>query len=386
MRIASGLLLTLFLTHCSAVEQRTDLRAEYYKARALLVSRKDDAPGLGVALDRSWSALADWTAGYLDAHPDVTAEQLAKAVVALDPPRRCADNDAHCFNEYPLSATAVRFECPPETSFVVAANYPKSGTFFVVARANDGHFYAMWNIKDVARRHYAARDEIGYWAWTGSGWGDGPATGRVGPLPRAASGKPRFYIDAVAAAEAGGTFRSQFSVWEWSGAEARPLFIESYHVSFDTEPVTVKGGDVSIPMKGSYKSAFTCGMCPEPRVLRSLRVTGDGVHDLGAVDDQPALRCVDDLWDRLIHGQDAGGGAAPEVVAALRPVVEKVKRSAGADLDYSLGLLEDTKVTDEKGHRFIVVSSDALDCRQLRFEIGSRTCLESLHVLDTCGD
>jgi len=374
MRISSFLALALLSAYCGAAERPVDRRAAYAAASEALASHKEGEPGLSVALDRVWSAVAEWTSGYLDEHPAATAEPLASAVAELDP--------AH------LSVTAVRLTGLPAT-FAVAANYPKSGTFFVIARAKDGHFRPMWNIKDLARRRYASRDEIGYWAWNGNSWGDGPATGRVGPLPPSASGQARFYVDAVAAAEAGGTFRKQFSVWEWGGAVARPLFIESYQASFDTDPVTVGAGAVRIPMKGSYKSFSTCGACPEPRMLRTLRVAGDGVHDLGTVDAQPELRCVDDLWDRLIHSQDGGNLATPQVVAALRPVVEEIKRGAGTRLDVSLGMLEDSTIKEENGHRDLLVSADALDCKQLRFEIRASPrdrCLRAVRVIDTCRD
>jgi len=359
MRIASFLALALLLTRCGAVEPR----AEYDEARASLVSRKDGAPGLSVGLDRVWSAVTRWTAGYLEEHPDVTAEQLAKAVVGLDPPR--------------LSATAVRLSGPPSTTFAVAANDPKSGTVFVVARSTDGHFRAIWNIRDVALRHYASHDEIGYWALTKSGWGDGPATGRVGPLPQSASGHARFYVDAVAAVDAGGTFRKQFGVWEWNGAEAQPLFLESYQVSFDTGPVTVKDGDVSIPTKGSYRSFSTCGACPEPHVLWRLRVASDGVHRLDVLDGEPEMRCVDELWDHLIHGQRADGLASPEVADALRRLVQEVDPADG----HSLGMIEESKITDENGHRFLLVRAGNLEGKQLRFEVGTGgPCLRSLDI------
>jgi hypothetical protein len=356
MRTSALALLALLMTSCGAVEH-VDRGAEYAAARQALVSCKDGAPGLGVDLDRAWSAVTKWTAGYLDEHPDATAEQLAKAVVELDPPR--------------LRATAVRLSGAPAITFAVAANYPKSGVFFVVARTNDGRFHAVWNIKDIARRHYASRDEIGYWALTKSGWGDGPATGSIGPIPPSASHHARFFVDAVAAADAGGTFHKQFGVWEWNGAEAVPLFLESYQVSFDTGPVTVKDGDVSIPTKGSYKSFSTCGACPEPHVLWRLRVAPDGVHNLGAIDAEPEMRCVDELWDRVIHDQPVNGVAAAEVVDALRPIIREASPP---------GMVEESKITEEKGRRFLTVRADNVD-RPLRFEVGSGSpCLRSVTV------
>lgn len=390
--VLSLLAIGLLVTCSGAPANRDGLRAAYDNARQTLVthySGNSETPGRGVALDRAWSAVANWTAGFLGEHPDVTAEQLARAVVGLDPPRRCANNDRECLSEYHIGATAVRLNGPPATAFAVAATYPKSGTFFVVARGQDGHFRAMWNIKDLALRHYQSRDEIGYWAWTGSGWGDGPPLGSVGSLPPSASGQARFYVGAVAAFDAGGTFRRQFSVWEWNGAEARPLYIKSYEVSFETEPMTIKGGDISIPAKGEYKSFSSCGGCPEPRVFRRLRVGSDGLHDLGMSDGEPEMRCIDELWDRLIHGQPPGDLAAPEVVAALRPIVEDVKRAAGPDLDFSLGMIEFPKVSKEDGHRYLLIESEDLDCRQLRFEVGSGaggTCLRKLRVLNPCAN
>ncbi|MEA2236256.1 MAG: hypothetical protein QOC81_980 [Thermoanaerobaculia bacterium] len=366
--------------------ERETIRANYYRARSALVALDDatnGTPVLGAALDRVLSAVANWTASFLDEHPNASAAQVAKAVERLDPERPCAKTDDRCADDYHLTSTAVRLNGLPATTFAVAANYPRGGTFFIVAHADDGHFQVAWNIKDLARRHYQSRDEIGYWAWTERGWGDGPLRGTIGALPRAASGHARFYVDAVAAAAAGGTYMSQFSVWEWSGSEARPLFIESYQVSFDTAPVTIKDGIISIPTKGTYKSWMTCGSCPEPHVLRRLRVSADGVHDLGRIDAEPEVRCVDELWDRLIHGRPAEGLATPAVNAALAPIVQEIKRDAGLDLDNSLGMLEESKLSQEHGRRFLQIDADNLGGRILRFEIGSPgdVCLRTLQIL-----
>jgi hypothetical protein len=168
--VLAPLAASLLATRSGVVSSVDTLRAEYYRTRAPLVTQYPDfarasgTPGFGLALDRAWVAVANWAAAFLDEHPDATAEQLAKAVDGLDPVRRFAKTDKRSFSDYQLSASAVRLTGPAETTFAVAANYTWSGTFFVIARANNGHFRAVWNIKDIAHRHYLSRDEIGYWA------------------------------------------------------------------------------------------------------------------------------------------------------------------------------------------------------------------------------
>jgi hypothetical protein len=39
----------------------------------------------------------------------------------------------------------------------------KTGTFMVVARGRGGQLHALWNVKDLAEKLYAQRDEIGRW-------------------------------------------------------------------------------------------------------------------------------------------------------------------------------------------------------------------------------
>lgn len=380
--------LALLQARSGTTSERDTLRAEYYRARTSLVALDPgakDSPGFGIALEHVWTAVANWTARFLNEHPGASAAQVAQDVERLDPEPPCVRTDERCDEGYHLTATAVRLNAPGPAAFAVAANYPDGGTFFVIVRGNDGHFRAAWNVKELARRHYQSRDEIGYWAWTGRGWGDGPLRGTVGSLPSSASGRARFFIDAAAAAAAGGTYRNQFSIWEWSGSEARPLFIEAYQVSLDTGPVMIKDGLVSIPTKGTYKSFLTCGACPEPHVLRRLRLASDGVRDLGRSDAEPEVRCVDELWDRLIHGRPARGLATTEVLAALAPIVEEVKRDAGTDLDHSLGMLEESALSNEQGRRFLVIGADRLNGRRLRFEIGAPraggACLRTLRIL-----
>jgi hypothetical protein len=69
----------------------------------------------------------------------------ARAVVGLDPPRRCANNDGSVSTVPPRrdGCTVERSAC---NGILVAATYPKVD-ILRRRRRQDGHFRAMWNIK-----------------------------------------------------------------------------------------------------------------------------------------------------------------------------------------------------------------------------------------------
>src|SRR5262249_27312945 len=155
------------------------------------------------------------------------------------------------------------------------------------------------------RAHYAKRDEIGKWVWIDYGYGDGPLSGTVAIARPNRNGNPRFYVPATTAADWGGTYSQQISVWEWNGHEAVPLLIKSYIVSFDTDADVKTPELLSIHTKGQFKSFFSCGGCPEPEMIWKIAIDPDAVHDLGTTDVVPALRRFDDLADCLMHDRDA---------------------------------------------------------------------------------
>jgi hypothetical protein len=67
------------------------------------------------------------------------------------------------YSESSVAGSAVRIA---PSVYVVEASYGvdfRTGTFMVVARNQLGHFEALWNIKDLAEKHYAQQDEIGRW-------------------------------------------------------------------------------------------------------------------------------------------------------------------------------------------------------------------------------
>jgi hypothetical protein len=363
-----------------------ELERQYAEARHELEtkyadwSRAGGSRGFPKALERAFRITGEWAAEVLNEHPQLSAAQFTDALQQLDPPRPCESQD--CAEEYHLTAEAVPLG---GDAFAVSASYPRSGTFFVIARGKDGAFRLAWHVKDVARRHLALRDEIGRWAWIEFGWGDGPLAGTVHSLPPGRSGKPRFYVDATASAMAGGTFGSQIGIWEWNGREAQPLFLQSYLVSVDTGPMHLEGDTLVIPTKGSYRSFFTCGMCKEPEVTLRIGVAPDGVRVLGKDHAVPELDAIDELWDRVIRRANADDLAAPPVIATLRDLAKELAAAQSeSDRPYSLGMLGDWNVTPSNGKRVVLFSTDALDCRTLTFTLDDRLYVSSVEIRSSC--
>lgn len=309
------------------------------------------SPDFAKSLNRIWPIVGEWSASYLRTHPAATAKDLAAAVKQLNG-AKCAKNDEPCLS-YELAADAVPLG---HDTFAVLASYPQSATFFVVAKSG-----VLWNIKDVAVQHYAKRDEIGYWVWIEFPFGDGPMIGRIGPLPPTRSGHARFYVNGEGAALAGGTYRKQISVWEWDGHTAVPEVIKSYWVSVQTDANELTNGEFRIPMKGQYKTFYSCGQCPEPRVTWTLRVTPDGVRDLGRKHAVPELQRLDELFARFLHRRSTSDLASPRVAAALH------KYLSDAEGD-SLGMLGSWGLEANT----LEFAADHLDCGRLRFTVETR--------------
>ena len=186
----------------------------------------------------------------------------------------------------------------------------------------------------------------------------------LGSLAPTRGGHARFYVDGHTGTMGGGTFRKQISIWEWDGRIATPQFIRSYFISFDTGRNEFADGMLRIPIKGDYKSFFSCGGCPEPEIVWTLQVTPDGVRDLGKKHVVPELQQADELFDRLLHGRSTRDLASPRVAAKLRKLVDY-----GPDPGlHQLGMLMEWHVTAD-GLELLV---DDVDCGPLRFRIEKR--------------
>src|SRR5262249_18164444 len=186
-----------------------------------------EEPSYTAALQRLWALLGRWVALDLDSHPTASAGEIKAELEALEPAKNW------------LGVTAVRLGGRDNAVVVSVAAGFAGGTFFVVAPRGDRGWTTAWSIVPLAAKNFAARNELGHWAYPVPGYHDGPLGGDVLALPATDSGRPRFLIEAMAHAQMGLEVPGQLSVWEWTGDEARLEFIGDYNASAETHAVTV---------------------------------------------------------------------------------------------------------------------------------------------------
>lgn len=316
------------------------------------------------ALARLWTLVERWTVEFLAAHPEADGRAIAADLAKLAAKIEFFD------------PTAVRLESAPGTAAAVSVEAGWSGgTFFVASSAQTDRSAAAWSIRPLAEKNFPLGNELGAWAFTVPGYHDGPLGGGVLALPAARSGRPRFLIDAYTHPAMGQERPGQISVWAWTGSQAELVFIKDYQLTYEIHKVERQGDLVRIATKEEPKVFFTCGSCDEPRGSWTLRVTPDGVLDLGHAWEDPLLQAADELLARVARHEDASALAAPEVIAKLKDLVrrrqgerEEERHAHGrqqeseADDPYA-GLLSDLQScrvkTTSGGHRiFDLATSD----------------------------
>lgn len=311
-------------------------------------------------LARSWSLVERWTTGFLEAHPRATG-----AEVAADLARLAAKQKA-----FIPSAVRLAGNAGDASAVVVSIEGEPAGTFFVVARNGAGRFAVAWSIRPVAEKNAAAGNELGAWAWTMPAGHGGPLGGRVSPLPPARSGRARFLIQAIAHAGFGLDVPQQIGIWEWTGNEALPEFLAGYPTTDYRLDLALAGDLLRIPTKEETQIFYSCGSCDDPEGTWTLRVTPDGVTDLGHTFREPLLKSADDLVDRLARGQDASALAAPAVIARLEDLIARLREDlqprreerTAADPDPEEGLrgMMDWQVRTSGGRRILDISNESM--------------------------
>jgi photosystem II stability/assembly factor-like uncharacterized protein len=200
---------------------------------------------------------------------------------------------------------------------VVTASFERTGTFFIVARTGRGKARVVWNIKDVAKRHYAKHDQLGYWVYVGRGVGDGPLSGTVHLLPPTKRGRQRFFVDATSNPIMGTTHAKQISIWEWNGHTPLLRLMQCYSVS-EAPPPTFEGDLLTIHTKECLRTILTSGADPEPEAIWRIRISPEGIEDLGRQLVTPEIQVLDELFFRLKGHQQVGDIARVQVIDDLK--------------------------------------------------------------------
>ncbi len=299
---------------------RAGLLAEIERIQRELAGYQDgpielyERPEYKQALARLWTLVERWAVDFLHNHPTAGGGEIAADLATLA-------------GKTPwFSASAVPLEAEDGTVAVVALDAGfLGGTLFVLSSAQTDRSAALWSVRPLAEKNFALHDELGAWAYPVPGFHDGPLGGRALPLPAARSGRPRFLVDAITHPSMGLDMPGQVSVWEWTGSEAEPEFIQSYWTASAVQSVERVGDLVHIATKEQPKVFFSCGSCDDPKGTWTLRVTPDGVSDLGHAYEEPLLQLADALIARIARREDASSLAAPRVIARIGGLVRRLR-------------------------------------------------------------
>jgi hypothetical protein len=201
----------------------------------------------------------------------------------------------------------IRLEQLDSHTFVIATGYLEEdcdagisgsqfGTFSVIAQIN-----GMYNV-----------------AWRPAGWGDLWVT-NVNRLPPTAGGHPRFRVEGEQSQAAGVTMAGQLSIWEWDGTRALQLLAQDYLWVADeqTPPIQFDGHLIRVHTKEMMHYLFVTEPEYESEGEWTVRVTPQGVQDLGVRKLHPEVDLIDELYDRIANRQPATDLASPNVIAQL---------------------------------------------------------------------
>jgi hypothetical protein len=212
-----------------------------------------------------------------------------------------------------------------------------------------------WDLHAVAEKS-PPDSALAGWAATVPGVHGGPLGGRVLALPPARSGRPRFLTNAIEHAGMGLEVPGQIGVWEWTGSEAVPEFLHGYTTTGGL--AKLQGNRILISTKESPRMFFTCGSCEDPTGTWTLRVTPDGVTDLGHSFADPLMPFVDDLLDRVAHHRDAQALASRSARERLAKVLAELQEEEKQGYLRGLGMLMGWKVRGRGNHRTVELETD----------------------------
>lgn len=309
----------------------------------------DDSAAAVQALADMWRATSDAVINLLVQQPGATTQQISLVLCKLDGPSTdCKGNNGPVPDVIQLG---------PQL-FVAALFSGEVGTVFVVGPRN-GKPTLLWSIEDAAPQPADPRGLLGAWKLDRAGGKCrdtnsehkpgtcGPLYAALGLLTPDANGYPRFYISAGYAQIMGATIGKQASVWRWAGDRADLLWIDWYDFMIDQRLGDhFKDGILSFGEKEEFRSFFACGSCDGRAVVQRLRITPNGIDNLGKQSTMPELDLIDELFWRLSEGRSTADIATPQVSQLLRPQIVDAKRESHKIEPhfFSVGMLDDFSI------------------------------------------
>ncbi len=305
----------------------------------------DNAPESPGLLARQWSLTGQWVAGWLNAHPDAGSETVAEAL------REIGEADPQ--DSY-LKLGKRAFLVVAPSAF---------GNVFIVANV-DGQYRLAWSTAQPQEASGKQAKILADWrpesVWEGardthrapshSAWTVVPPA--LGLLPRDALDRARFYIDGVCLQCNGLTTPAEISLWLWDGKTARPQIVRDYEEMIDGAVGTRLEGDLlKVREKTNFRTFSTYGPYEARQTDWIIRLTPQGIEDLGETSLDPELDVVDELFYRIINHRQAEDVAAPAVVKYTEEIVQEAP---------SLGvMMEEPTVNDSANSKILCLDLQA---------------------------
>ena len=345
------------------------IKADYTTASAKLAKHIDhdqwidDGPESPKLLARQWSLAGEWVAAWLNASPHAGPEGVKAALAKL------ANSPA---SQHPWIEPSPEYLELNASTFLVVAPSP-IGNVFIVSKSGDDYRVA-WSTAQVQEASGESAEVLAAWRaenarfggrgpyWVASGSAGSVQPARLGILPADVNGHPRFYIEGIYAQGAGGTFGEQISLWVWDGITARPQLTRDYAAYADQEAGVRMDGDLlKVEQKKFFRTLSSGGDSGERQTDWIVRITPDGMKELGETSLVPELDAVDELFSRVINNKSASDIAAPAAIMAAKGVVDSARaEESGEDWNKfpNLGMIGGWSVTKHKDGEVLCLALD----------------------------